>query len=142
MMMMIVTASDLPAHAIRCPRATHRCTELDSDTQTPCSCYICLWCVLVYCLALDVLRAQFLASGCKNCPFLDMANDSERVKDCTTPYFQGLISLIDPAGSWAGKWLRLTRRAAGCYAVRLVAELPEHIEDILRDNGIPYNPDE
>ena len=71
-----------------------------------------------------------------------MANDSERVKDCTTPYFQGLISLVDPTESWAGKWLRLSRRAAGCYAVRLVAELPEHIEDILRDNGIPYDPDQ
>ena len=31
-----------------------------------------------------------------------------RVGDCTTPNFQSLLSVVDPASSWAAKWQHLS----------------------------------
>ena len=50
---------------------------------------------------------QFLQNGCENCSFLAMDGDRSRCEDCTTTYFSGIISIIDPASSWTAKWLHL-----------------------------------
>jgi Spt4/RpoE2 zinc finger len=59
-----------------------------------------------------VVCAQFLTSGCENCGFFGMDGDRERVADCTTPNFQSLLSVVDPASSWAAKWQHLSARLA------------------------------
>ncbi|KAK9805669.1 hypothetical protein WJX72_010935 [[Myrmecia] bisecta] len=82
---------------------------------------------------------QFLENGCENCPFLGMEGDRERVSDCTTVNFAGMIAVVDPPASWAAKWLHCSKFAPGCYALSVQSELPQHIEDILDDNNITWH---
>lgn len=81
---------------------------------------------------------QFYEVGCENCPYLDMEGDRERVFDCTTSEFKGMVSVIDPKTSWCAKWLHIKKFVPGCYALSVQAELPQHIEDILENRGIKW----
>ncbi|PSC73674.1 transcription elongation factor SPT4-like protein 2-like [Micractinium conductrix] len=81
---------------------------------------------------------QFYEQGCENCPFLEMEGDRERVFDCTTSEFKGMVSVVDPTSSWCAKWLHLRKAVPGCYALSVSAELPQHIEDILDNRGIKW----
>ena len=61
------------------------------------------------------LCLQFLQNGCENCHFLGMDGDRTRCEDCTTTYFSGIISVVEPSTSWTAKWLHL-----GVWAAALV----------------------
>jgi transcription elongation factor SPT4 len=51
---------------------------------------------------------QFIRGGCDNCDyFLHMKNNADKVFDCTSANFDGMISLMDPTDSWVAKWQRI-----------------------------------
>ena len=37
--------------------------------------------------------------------------------DCTTGCFEGVIALMAPGKSWSGRWNKVDRGVAECYAV-------------------------
>mmetsp|Transcript_5627 Transcript_5627/g.7608 ORF Transcript_5627/g.7608 Transcript_5627/m.7608 type:complete len:122 (+) Transcript_5627:98-463(+) len=92
------------------------------------------------CLRCRLLKSynQFYDKGCENCPFLSLAQDQERVVECTTTNFSGIFSVMDPQGSWAARWSHLGRFVPGCYALTLYEDPPEEVLNILEDHNIPY----
>ena len=50
---------------------------------------------------------QFLDSGCENCINQSMMGDGDRVLECTTSDFQGLITVLNPGSSWTARWLHI-----------------------------------
>ncbi|CDW59647.1 Spt4 domain containing protein [Trichuris trichiura] len=95
----------------------------------------CLLCSLVK--SLD----QFENDGCENCErYLNLKMDRDRVYDCTSSNFDGLIANANPSLSWVAKWQRINRKAPGIYAVSVAGSLPAAIVSELRDQGVPYKP--
>eukprot|EP01084_Bolivina_argentea_P303125 523285_1 len=48
--------------------------------------------------------SQFADRGCDNCPFLSVEEGLERVHECTSQHFSGVIALIEPQTSWVARW--------------------------------------
>lgn len=44
---------------------------------------------------------------------------ADLVEDCTSPVFEGLITLREPRRSWVAKWQRLDGFVRGMYAVKV-----------------------
>lgn len=44
-----------------------------------------------YLFTISAVVSQFRESGCENCQFFKMEEDHERVVECTTPNFNGLV---------------------------------------------------
>ncbi|KAJ3312411.1 transcription elongation factor spt4 [Boothiomyces sp. JEL0838] len=84
---------------------------------------------------------QFRRDGCENCEdVLNMKDDSDRVMDCTSPTFEGVIAVMKPEGSWVAKWQRIDKFRKGIYAIQVVGKLPMDIQEQLLDKGIKYYP--
>lgn len=87
------------------------------------------------------LHSRFLSEGCPNCePHLGMVGAPEVVEECTSPVYEGLISLVDPMNSWVAKWNRLEGFAPGVYAVKVVGMLSDDRLMQLEENGVRYFP--
>jgi len=69
-------------------------------------------------------ESQWLKEGCDNCPNLEIQGDVDRMVDCTTGGFEGVIALMAPGKSWSGRWNKVDRGVAGCYAVEVDGEVP------------------
>lgn len=81
---------------------------------------------------------QFYDEGCENCPFLDMADNMERVNSCTTAFFEGQCAVMDPRESWAAKWIRVDNCLPGVYAITVTGFLDRDIEEDLENRGIRW----
>ncbi|GAC77081.1 hypothetical protein PANT_24d00032 [Moesziomyces antarcticus T-34] len=57
-----------------------------------------------------------------------MQGSQDRVAECTTSNFDGMISMLRPDESWVAKWQRIEKRLPGLYAVKVVGRLPEGLE--------------
>jgi transcription elongation factor SPT4 len=92
------------------------------------------------CLGCSLVKTfnQFYDIGCENCPFLEMSDDSKRVHECTTAYFEGMIAMMEPSGSWVGRWQQLAAFLPGMYAVQTVGELPKADIDMCKAQGLHY----
>ena len=95
----------------------------------------CLLCSLVK------TTLQFRESGCENCEqVLGLKQSMERVQECTSANFDGLVALMKPGNSWVAKWQRVDKFQKGMYAIRVTGRLPTYIEEELSDKGIKYRP--
>ncbi|CAD6199254.1 unnamed protein product [Caenorhabditis auriculariae] len=72
------------------------------------------------CLLCSLIKSseQFLADGCDNCEgVLHIKNDNERLYDCTSTNFDGMIAAMHPEDSWVCKWQKVNRKKKGIYAI-------------------------
>ncbi|CAM9165292.1 unnamed protein product [Choristocarpus tenellus] len=111
-------------------RACKRCSLVKSNDQASLQIY-----------QLQCFRSidyQFVNTGCENCDFLEMESDQTRVQECTTTYFSGLMSMIEPDSSWVAKWQRINGCRPGMYAIEVIGELPRDALELMEEKGIPY----
>ncbi|KAI9141293.1 transcription elongation factor SPT4-like protein [Paraphysoderma sedebokerense] len=84
---------------------------------------------------------QFRRQGCENCEeILQLRGSQEKVMECTTSNFDGLVSLMNPNASWVAKWQRVDKFVQGIYAIRVAGRVPEYVEEELQSRGITYRP--
>jgi len=95
------------------------------------------------CLLCSMVKSfdQFEADGCENCErYLSMKQDRDKVYDCTSANFDGIMALMNPTDSWVAKWQKLHRKAKGIYAVSVSGSLPPHVSQELKALGVTYKP--
>ncbi|KAF8720407.1 hypothetical protein AX14_011004 [Amanita brunnescens Koide BX004] len=95
------------------------------------------------CLLCSIIQApqEFRRSGCPNCEeVMQLKGSTERITTCTTAYFDGFITVIDPESSWVARWQRTSKYVRGLYAVRVKGRIPEDVEAELESRGIKYRP--
>lgn len=103
---------------------------LPSETRRLRACMLC---------SLVKTQTQFKLNGCENCEqVLHLRGDNERIADCTSANFEGLIGFVQPSKSWVGRWQRIDKFNKGMYAIRVNGRLPISIEEELQDKGIRY----
>ncbi|KAK2462271.1 hypothetical protein APHAL10511_005577 [Amanita phalloides] len=95
------------------------------------------------CLLCSIVQTpqEFRRSGCPNCEeVMQLKGSTERISTCTTTYFDGLITVIDPENSWVARWQRTSKYVRGLYAVRVKGRIPDDVEAELESRGIKYRP--
>jgi len=66
---------------------------------------------------------QFEEEGCENCEW-----DGNDTPEMTTVDYSGMIAMMDPSKTWAGKWTHISRRLPGVYAIEITEEVVENDE--------------
>ena len=93
------------------------------------------------CLVCSLIKnvSMFEAAGCDNCEeFMPMKGNRERVYDCTSSNFEGMIGLMQPEESWVAKWQRISHNVKGMYAVSVSGVLPKAVQRELAQHGENY----
>ncbi|KAJ1531452.1 hypothetical protein ONE63_000131 [Megalurothrips usitatus] len=93
------------------------------------------------CLNCSLIKSldQFESDGCDNCEeFLRMKNDREKVYDCTSNNFDGMMALMSPEDSWVAKWQRINRFTKGVYAISVAGRLPGSVIRDMKSRGVLY----
>ncbi|KRX34646.1 60S ribosomal protein L7a [Trichinella murrelli] len=95
------------------------------------------------CLVCSMIKSidQFESQGCDNCEqFLSMKHDRDKVYDCTSANFDGMIFLTDPDDSWVGRWQMISKKKIGIYAISVSGTLPNAVVSEIRAMGMHYKP--
>lgn len=83
--------------------------------------------------------SEFKKEGCDNCEsILQLQGNSERISDCTSPSYSGMIAMTDPNLSWVAKFQRIKQYSKGLYAIKVYGHLPDYILHELDRKGISY----
>jgi transcription elongation factor SPT4 len=93
------------------------------------------------CLVCSLIKSisMFEDQGCDNCEdFLPMKGHLDRVYECTSSNFEGMIALMHPEESWVAKWQRISHHVKGMYAVSVTGTLSKSIQRELAQNGRAY----
>ncbi|CAB3403069.1 unnamed protein product [Caenorhabditis bovis] len=95
------------------------------------------------CLLCSLIKSvdQFENYGCDNCEsVLHLKGDEEKVYDCTSSNFDGMIAAMHNEESWVCKWQKIHRKAKGMYAISVSGSLPSSVISDLKSMGIRYKP--
>ncbi|CAF1219490.1 unnamed protein product [Adineta steineri] len=93
------------------------------------------------CLVCSLIKniTMFEDQGCDNCEdFLSMKGNRERVYECTSSNFEGMIALMHQEESWVAKWQRISHQVKGMYAVSVTGTLPKRLQREMAQNGRTY----
>jgi transcription elongation factor SPT4 len=81
---------------------------------------------------------QFMDEGCENCsPAFDMKDDPEKIAECTTASFEGLMAMLQPEKSWVARWQFVQNFIPGVYAIKVKGEVSEQTERELAEAEVP-----
>ncbi|RPA87356.1 transcription elongation factor spt4 [Ascobolus immersus RN42] len=97
---------------------------------------------LVACMVCAFIQtaSYFVKNGCPNCDeVIKLRNEPDKVDDCTSSEYEGIITIHEVSESWVAKWQRLDKYVPGIYAVKVSGNLPSEIISELRDAGIMYH---
>ena len=65
-------------------------------------------------------------------------DNPDRVSTCTTAFFEGTAAIMDPASSWAAKWIRVDSHLPGVYAISVTGTFDQEIEEMLQNSGLRW----
>jgi len=96
------------------------------------------------CLICSAIKSalMFEEQGCDNCDNLvGMRGDPDKVDQCTSANFDGMIALTDPEDSWVGRWQGIKTTKPGLYAISVSGTLNRDVVADLRAHGFRYRPE-
>ncbi|TPX32595.1 hypothetical protein SmJEL517_g04265 [Synchytrium microbalum] len=94
------------------------------------------------CLLCSIIQKdkEFRRHGCPNCEeVLAMRGSDEKVAECTSTRFEGMIAMLNPEKSWVARWQRVDKFTRGLYAIKVIGVLPDGVVDDIEAAGITYS---